>query len=75
VSLSEANLLSSIKKTNHKDYVVSKMLAPIIYKKLNKDTLVVCGIHLDNATKTDIDILLKNARICVNNFIKSEYDQ
>ena len=75
VSLIDANLLSSIKKTNHKDDIVSNIVAPIIYKKLNKDTLVICGIHLDNATKDDINILVENAKICVNNFIKSNYDK
>jgi hypothetical protein len=75
VSLIDANLLSSIKKTNHKDDIVSNIVAPIIYKELNKDTLVVCGIHLNNATKDDINILVENAKICVNNFIKSNYDK
>jgi hypothetical protein len=75
VSLIEANLLSSIKKTNHKDDVVSNIVAPIIYEKLHKDTLVVCGIHLDNASKNDIEILINNAKICVNNFIKRNHDK
>lgn len=72
MSLCEANLLSSIKKTNHKDDIVTKQVAPLIYEKLGKDTLVICGIHLDHATKEDINILLKNARMCIDNLILRE---
>jgi len=72
VSLCETNLLSSIKKTNHKDDTVTKQVAPFIYNKLDKDTLVICGIHLDNATKEDIDIVLSNTQECVDKFINMQ---
>jgi hypothetical protein len=70
VSLLENNSFSTISKKNHKDTVISKMLAPIIYDTLKRDVLVVCGIHIDDATKEDIDILINNAQKCVEEFLK-----
>ncbi len=70
VSLVESNSCSSIYKKNHKDNVISDMVAPIIYNSLKKDTLVVCGIHLDDATLDDIDILINNAQDCAKKFLK-----
>ncbi|MBL6969787.1 MAG: hypothetical protein ISR68_00140 [Campylobacterales bacterium] len=51
---------------------MTKQVAPFIYNKLDKDTLVICGIHLDNATKEDIDIVLSNTQQCVDKFINMQ---
>jgi hypothetical protein len=70
ISLLENNSFTSISKKNHKDTYVTKMIAPIIYNALHKDVLVVCGIHLDDATKEDIDTVLANTHKCVEEFLK-----
>lgn len=70
ISLRENNSFSSMHKVGHKDDLVSKMAASLIYDKIRKDTLVICGIHLDNATQSDIDILVNNAKTCVDFFLK-----
>jgi hypothetical protein len=70
VSLLENNSFSTISKKDHKDTIISKMVAPTIYDAIKKDVLVVCGIHLDDATKEDIDILIENTQQCVEEFLK-----
>lgn len=72
VSLIENGSFSSIAKKGHKDDVISNMVAPLIYDELKKDTLVICGIHLDNATKEEIDIMVNNAQKCVEEFLLIE---
>ena len=62
--------LQTISKKGHKDHVVSERMANIIYDKTGKDLLVVCGIHIDNASKEEIDLLVDNAQTCVNIFLR-----
>ena len=70
VTLLENSSFSTIGKENHKDKVISDMVAPIIYDTLKKDVLVVCGIHIDNAISKEIEILTNNAQECVKEFLK-----
>ncbi len=70
ISLTDTNGILSIKKEGHKEDIISKMVSPLIYEKTKKDTLVVCGIHLDNITKDEIDTIIKNVKVCVNKFLK-----
>ena len=51
-----------IKFENHYDFVVLKLLAEEISKKYNTKVIVTGGIHIDNATKEDIDIIIENCR-------------
>ena len=51
-----------IKFENHYDYVVLKLIAEKIYKKYNTNIIVTGGIHIDNATKKDIEIIVENCR-------------
>jgi len=62
--------IQTISKKNHKDYIVAEQLIEVIYDKIKKDSLVVCGIHIDHATKEEIDILVQNAQKCVDIFLK-----
>lgn len=66
----EKDGIQTISKKNHKDYVVAEQLIELIYDTIKKDILVVCGIHIDHATKEEIDILIQNARKCVDIFLK-----
>ena len=69
ISLAENNSFSTIAKTGHKDDIISNMAASLIYERLKKDTAVICGIHLDNATAEEIDIVVNNAQRCVEEFL------
>ena len=62
--------LQTMIKKGHQDHVVSEKMANIIYDTIEKDLLVVCGIHIDNASKEEIDMLVGNAQACVNIFLK-----
>jgi len=66
---SKGHLQTMIKK-GHQDHVISEKMANIIYDTIEKDLLVVCGIHIDNASKEEIDMLVGNAQACVNIFLK-----
>jgi len=66
---SKGHLQTMIKK-GHQDHVVSERMANIIYDTIGKDLLVVCGIHIDGASKEEINILVDNAQTCVNIFLK-----
>jgi len=68
--IEEQGRLQTISKRGHKDHIVSEKMANIIYDKIGKDLLVVCGIHIDNASKEEIDILMDNTQACVNIFLK-----
>ncbi len=65
---SKGHLQTMIKK-GHKDHIVSEKMANIIYDTIEKDLLVVCGIHIDDASKEEIDILVDNAQACVDRLL------
>jgi len=62
--------LQTIIKKGHQDHIISERMANIIYDKIEKDLLVVCGIHIDDASKEEIDMLVDNAQVCVEIFLK-----
>ena len=51
--------LSSLTFPGHKDYVIANSSAEKICKRLERSTVVTVGIHYDNATKSDIDEIIK----------------
>lgn len=68
--IEEKGQLQTISKKGHKDHIVSERMANIIYDQIGKDLLVVCGIHIDDASTEEIDILVDNTQACVNIFLK-----
>jgi hypothetical protein len=46
----------------HYDYMVLQPIAEEACKKFNKKVVAVGGVHVDNASKEEIDILVKNCR-------------
>jgi metal-dependent hydrolase (beta-lactamase superfamily II) len=46
----------------HHDCIVLMPIAERACKKYNKTVVAVGGIHVDNATKEEIDILVKNCK-------------
>ena len=67
--IEEKGHLQTISKKGHKDHIVSERMANIIYDKIGKDLLVVCGIHIDDASKEEIDILVDNTQACVDRLL------
>lgn len=59
-------------KKDHKDHIVSEKMANIIYDKIGKDLLVICGIHIEDARKEEIDSLVRNAKECVEQFLLTQ---
>ena len=51
-----------IRLENHYDYVVLEPIAKAACKKYKKKVVVLGGIHIDNATKEEIDIIIKNCK-------------
>ena len=75
VTLIEAKShLQTMIKKGHQDHVISEKIANIIYDTIGEDLLVICGIHIDDASKEEIDILVDNAQMCVDKFIEKETD-
>jgi hypothetical protein len=64
---SSASLLSVY---GHKDGEIAKPIAEKVSKKLKKTVVVIVGIHLDNATKDDIQKFIDNSKIEVEKFLK-----
>ena len=46
----------------HYDYVVLKLVAEAACKKYDKRVATIGGIHVDNATKEEIDVLVNNCK-------------
>jgi len=51
-----------IRLENHYDYQVLTPIAETACKKYNKTVVAVGGIHIDNATKEEIKIIVKNCK-------------
>ena len=46
----------------HKDHIVLEPLASKAFQKYQRTVIAVGGIHIDNATKKDIDIIIQNCK-------------
>jgi len=51
-----------IKFKGHYDHIVLQPIAEAACKKYNKKVVAIGGIHINNATKSEIDILVKNCK-------------
>ena len=51
-----------LKLENHYDYIVLQPIAKEACKKYNKKVVAVGGVHVDNATEEEIEILVKNCK-------------
>jgi hypothetical protein len=61
--------LFSFSVPNHKDYIVSSSAARRIGEKCGGRCLVISGIHIDGASKDEIDLLVANSSRCVDMII------
>lgn len=46
----------------HKDYVIGKPIAEKLCRKRNKTIVCICGVHVNNASKDEIRLLVKNGK-------------
>jgi len=51
-----------MKLEGHYDYIVLKPIAEAACKKYKTKVVAVGGIHINNATKEEIDLIVKNCR-------------
>jgi hypothetical protein len=51
-----------LNRLGHKDESIARMFAEEICKARGEPVLCVCGIHIENASKSDIKKLEKNAK-------------
>ncbi len=61
--------VNTITAPGHKDYVVANSAAETICKALSVPTLVSVGIHVDNATKQQIDAIIKEVDSMISELI------
>ncbi|UCE72805.1 MAG: hypothetical protein JSV56_07150 [Methanomassiliicoccales archaeon] len=52
----------SIKLKGHYDHIVLEPIAKEACKKYNTKVVVIGGVHVDSASKDEIDILVKNCK-------------
>jgi len=59
----------------HKDNVVAEDVATELIKNFDfdKNVVVIAGLHIDHATKEDINRLVKNSKSLVNNLLVSDF--
>jgi len=53
---------SIVKLGEHKDHIVLRPLAETMCKKYGVTVVAVGGIHIDDATKEDIDLVIQNCK-------------
>ena len=51
-----------LKLEGHYDYMVLQPIAEVACEKYNKKVVAIGGVHVDNATKKEIDLLVDNCR-------------
>ncbi len=73
--IEEKGDLQTMIKKGHKDHIVSEKMANIIYDTIEKDLLVICGIHIDDASAEEIDNLIRNAKECVEQFLLTQEEE
>jgi len=64
ISISEG-VPFSLSLSGHKDYIVSHNAARKIREKIGKRCLIIAGIHVDMASKEEIDLLVANSNRCI----------
>ncbi len=52
-----------LNRKGHFDWMVAKPIASIICKKKKKPVVCISGIHVDDATKEEIEILKNNCKL------------
>jgi gallate decarboxylase subunit D len=53
---------NSIRFEGHYDYVILEMIAETLCRKYNRTIVLLGGIHIDDATKDEINMIIENCR-------------
>ncbi len=71
VSLAEPGCSTkTISSPGHKERIVTTSASEMIAKATGKRCLVAAGIHIDNASKEEIALLLANSEACIRLLIQ-----
>lgn len=62
---------SLITASHHKDGDLAKPLSEKVAKNLNTKVVLIVGLHIDSATKDDIERLISNSETVINKFIEN----
>jgi hypothetical protein len=54
--------INVIRLKNHYDYMILEIIAEKIFKKYNEKIIITGGVHIDNASKDEIEIIIENCR-------------
>lgn len=65
---------SVITRLGHKDDAIAQEVAHLIAKQTKRPVCVIVGIHIDNATESEINQILDNAGVLANDFISRNSD-
>ncbi|WP_340140073.1 hypothetical protein [Desulfotomaculum nigrificans] len=57
---------------NHKDDELAKPVAEKLAKHFNQPVALVAGVHLDNASPEDINVLVNNCWLAVDQLLQSK---
>ena len=60
----------SLALPRHKDYLISSAAAQKIAEATNHRCMVIAGIHVDNASNSEIRTLIQNSAECVERIIE-----
>ena len=60
---------SVVTRLGHKDDTIAQKAACLISKACQRPACVVAGIHIDNISEEEINIILENVRLAVEEFI------
>ena len=61
--------VSMITRLGHKDDAIAQEVAHLIARQTKGPVCTIVGIHIDNATESEINRILDNARALANEFI------
>ena len=72
-SLQDPNITSATSSVftlvGHKDDVIARRVAEELASSLNRIVVVVAGVHIDDATDTDVERLIAASNECVRSFL------
>ena len=64
---------SVITRLGHKDDAIAQEVAHLIARQTKGPVCTIVGIHIDNATESEINRILDNARALANEFISKNH--
>ena len=63
--------MNTVTIPGHKDYIIANSSAEKICNTLRKNTVVVAGVHINNASRKEIEGVIKTVDSLVDDFLSS----